>query len=48
MLGSKSCAAAQGMWVGIERMPWLKQGQMVAEEGAEGLTPAAPFSPQAA
>jgi putative transposase len=43
MLGFKSFEAAQGSLVGIELMPMLKKGQMVVEEGAEGLTPAEQF-----
>jgi putative transposase len=41
MLGFKSFEAAQGTLVGIELMHMLKKGQMVVEEGAERLTPAA-------
>jgi putative transposase len=48
MLGFKSFEAAQGTLVGIELMHMLKKGQMVGEEGAEGLTPAAQFYPLAA
>jgi putative transposase len=43
VLGFKSFAAAQGTLAGIELMHMLKKGQMVVEEGAEGLTPAAQF-----
>ena len=43
MLGFKSCAAAQAALVGIELMPMLKKGQLVIEEGAEGLTTADQF-----
>jgi putative transposase len=43
MLGFKSCAAAQAALVGIELMHMLKKGQLVIEEGAEGLTPADQF-----
>jgi putative transposase len=43
VLGFKSFAAAQGTLAGIELMHMLKKGQMVVEEGAEGLTPAALF-----
>jgi putative transposase len=43
MLGFKSFEVAQGSLVGIELMPMLKKGQMVVEEGAEGLTPAEQF-----
>jgi transposase-like protein len=38
MLGCKSFEAAQGTLVGIELMHMLKKGQMVVEEGKEGLT----------
>lgn len=48
MLGCKSCEAAQGMWVGIERMPWLKKGSMVVAGGAEGPIAVEPFSTLAA
>jgi putative transposase len=40
MLGFKSCAAAQAVLAGIELMHMLKKGQLVIEEGAEGLTTA--------
>jgi len=43
MLGFKSFGAAQSTLVGIELMHMLKKGQMVGEEGAEGLTPAEQF-----
>ena len=43
MLGFKSFEAAQGTLVGIELMHMLKKGQLVGEEGAEGLTPAEQF-----
>ena len=43
VLGFKSFAAAQGTLAGIELMHMLKKGQMVVEEGAERLTPAAQF-----
>jgi putative transposase len=43
MLGFKSCAAAQAVLVGIELMHMLKKGQLVIEEGAEGLTTADQF-----
>jgi hypothetical protein len=42
-LGFKSFEAAQGTLAGIERMHMRKQGQRMAEKGAEGLTPAAQF-----
>jgi putative transposase len=48
MLGFKSFEAAQGTLVGIELMHMLKKGQMVVEEGAERLTPAAQFYAMAA
>jgi putative transposase len=44
VLGFKSFEAAQGTLLGIEFMPMPKQGQMVVEKGAEGLTPAERFS----
>src|SRR5262249_41775263 len=40
MLGYKAFEAAQGTLVGIEQMHMLNKGQMVVEEGVEGLTPA--------
>jgi transposase-like protein len=43
MLGFKSFEAAQCTLAGVELMHMLKKGQRVAEEGAEGLTPAAQF-----
>jgi putative transposase len=48
LLGCKSFAAAPGTLVDIARVHRLKKGQMAVEEGAEGLTPAEPFSTQAA
>jgi transposase-like protein len=48
MPGSKSFEAAQGTLVGIELMHMIKKGQMVVEEGAEGLTPAGQFYAMAA
>jgi putative transposase len=39
MLGFKSVDAAQGTLAGIELMHILKKGQLVGEDGAEGLTP---------
>jgi putative transposase len=35
--------AAQDTLAGIELMQMIKKGQMVVEEGAEGLTPAEQF-----
>ena len=43
MLGFKSFAAAQAALIGIELMHMLKKGQLVGEEGVEGLTPAEQF-----
>jgi putative transposase len=43
MLGFKSFDAAQHTLAGLELMHMLKKGQRVAEEGTEGLTPAAQF-----
>jgi putative transposase len=43
MLGFKSFVAAQGTLAGIELMHMLKKGQLVWEEGAEGLTPVEQF-----
>jgi putative transposase len=43
MLGFKSFAAAQAALSGIELMHMLKKGQLVGEEGVEGLTPAEQF-----
>ena len=43
MLGFKSFAAAQGTLAGIELMHMLKKGQLVGEDGAEGLTPVEQF-----
>jgi hypothetical protein len=43
MLGFKSLVAAQYTRTGIELVHMLKKGQMVVEEGAEGLTPAEQF-----
>ena len=43
MLGFKSFAAAQDTLVGIELMHMLKKGQLVIEEGSEGLTAAEQF-----
>jgi putative transposase len=39
----KSFDAAQGMLAGIELMHMLRKGQLVVEDAAEGLTPAAQF-----
>jgi len=39
MLGFKSFEAAQCTVAGVELMHMLKKGQLVVEEGAEGLTP---------
>jgi putative transposase len=41
MLGFKSFEAAQRTLAGVELMHMLRKGQRRAEEGAEGLTPAA-------
>jgi hypothetical protein len=38
MLGFKSFEAAQCTVAGVELMHMLKKGQLVVEEGAEGLT----------
>jgi transposase-like protein len=43
MLGFKSFDAAQGTLAGIELMHMLQKGQLVGEEGGEGLTPAEQF-----
>jgi putative transposase len=43
MLGFKASEATQGRWAGIELMHMLRKGQIVVEEGAEGLTPAEQF-----
>jgi putative transposase len=43
MLGFKSFAAAQAALSGLELMHMLKKGQLVGEEGVEGLTPAEQF-----
>jgi hypothetical protein len=43
MLGFKSFETAQATLVGIELMHMLKKGQLVVEEGAEGLNPAEQF-----
>jgi putative transposase len=43
MLGFKSYAAAQATLIGIELTHMLKKGQLVGEEGVEGLTPAKQF-----
>jgi putative transposase len=43
MLGFKSFDAAQATLTGIELMHMLKKGQLVGEEGVEGLTPAEQF-----
>jgi hypothetical protein len=43
MLRFKSFEAAQGTLAGIELMHMLKKGQLVGEEGAEGLTPVEQF-----
>jgi transposase-like protein len=43
MLGFKSFDAAQGTLAGIELMHMLKKGQLVGEDGAEGLTAAEQF-----
>lgn len=40
MLGFKAIEAAQGTLAGIELMHLLKKGQMMVEQGLEGLTPA--------
>jgi putative transposase len=48
MLGFKSFDAAQCTLAGIELMHMLKKGQMVIEEGAQGLTLAEQFSSLAA
>jgi hypothetical protein len=40
---SKSFDAAQGTLAGIELMHMLKKGQLVGEDGAEGLTAAEQF-----
>jgi putative transposase len=48
MLGFKSFEAAQCTLAGVELMHMLKKGQRMAEEGAEGLTPAAQFHALAA
>ena len=40
MLGFKSFEAAQDTLVGIELMHMIKKGQLVVEEGNEGLTAA--------
>jgi len=48
MLGFTSCAAAHDTRVGIELMHMLKKGQLVGEDGAEGLTPVKPFDALAA
>ena len=43
MLGFKSFETAQCTLAGVELMHMLRKGQRMAEEGAEGLTPAAQF-----
>jgi putative transposase len=43
MLGFKSFDAARCTLAGIELMHMLRKGQLVGEEGAEGLTPAEQF-----
>jgi putative transposase len=43
MLGFKSFEAAQCTLAGIELMHMLKKGQLVGEDGAEGLTPVEQF-----
>ena len=43
MLGFKSFGTAQGTLAGIELMHMLKKGQLVGEDGTEGLTPAEQF-----
>jgi len=43
MLRFKSFGAAQGTLAGIRLMHMLKKGQLVGEEGAEGLTPVEQF-----
>jgi putative transposase len=48
MLGFKAFEAAQGTLAGIELMHMLKKGQLVIEEGAEGLTMADQFHALAA
>jgi putative transposase len=45
MLGFKSFEAAQCTLAGVELMHRLTKAQRVTEEGAEGLTPAAPCCP---
>jgi hypothetical protein len=47
MLGFKSFEAPQGTLLGIKLMPMFKHGQMVVEQGAEGLPPAERFCPLA-
>jgi len=48
MLSFTSCAAAHDTRVGIKLMHMLKKGQLVGEDGAEGLTPVKPFDALAA
>jgi putative transposase len=43
MLGFKSFEAAQANLIGIELMPMLKNGQLVGEARAQGLTLAEQF-----
>jgi transposase-like protein len=43
LLGFKSFDAARCTLAGIELMHMLRKGQLVGEEGAEGLTPAEQF-----
>jgi transposase-like protein len=43
MLGFKSFEAAPCTLAGIELMHMLREGQLVGEEGVEGLTPAEQF-----
>jgi DDE domain len=48
MVGGKSCDAAQGPLVGLERMPRIKQTPLGVEAGDEGRPAAARFSSLAA
>jgi putative transposase len=43
MLGFKSFEAAQYTLAGVELMHMVKKGQLVGEEGVEGLTPTEQF-----
>ena len=43
MLGFKSVEAAQSTLAGVELMHMIKKGQLVVEERARALTPAAQF-----